>query len=204
MSCRVLDDIDRRILSVVQAEGRISALDLADLCEVSYSACLTRFRRLQNEGYIQGFVTLLDPEKLDRQTLLFIKISLHRNLDNAFGAFAGAIASLPEILECHLVAGRYDYLLKARIKDLADYRRFLDRTLTAIPAVRQLQTHLVLEEVKYELLKLPPGAELAPAAIDFTRRAGPLSLQNSRRRTSVWPAAETGVDRLSRADLPYT
>jgi Lrp/AsnC family leucine-responsive transcriptional regulator len=150
-----LDDTDRLILASVQNRARITFQDLAAECSISPSACLTRFRHLQGNGYIRGFAALLDPAKIELQTLLFIKVLLDRGVSNASEAFGAAAARMPEILECHLIAGRFDYLIKARIKDMNDYRSFLDRTLASMPAVREARTYFVLEEVKNELFRLP-------------------------------------------------
>jgi len=144
----MITSADRRILRVLQTEGRITNQDLAQRCGLSPSACLDRMKRLREQGYITSFVALLDPVKLDHALLIFIEVLLNRTSGDLFRQFAEAVRSKGEILECHMVAGGFDYLLKVRVKDMAAYRAFLSETLVEMPGVRETRTFAVLEEVK--------------------------------------------------------
>jgi len=143
-----LDDIDRRLLRVLQRDGRISNLDLAQQCHLSPSACSDRLRRLRERGVIAGFTALLDPKAIGRALLIFVEVQLDRTTGDTFSDFAAAALRTPEILECHMVAGGFDYLIKARVSDMEAYRRFLGEVLVAMPGVRETRTYAVLEEVK--------------------------------------------------------
>jgi len=143
-----LDDTDRRLLRVLQADGRISNGELAERCSLSPSACSDRVRRLRESGYITGFAALVDPAKVGRALLIFVEVVLDRTTPEAFETFAAAARRAPDILECHMVAGGFDYLLKARVRDFAEYRKFLGEVLVDIPGVRETRTYAVLEEVK--------------------------------------------------------
>ena len=146
-----LDDTDRRLLRALQADGRISNADLAQKCNLSASACSDRVRRLREEGYITGFSAILDPTKVGRDVLIFVEVVLDRTTPDVFESFAAAARKAPDVLECHMVAGGFDYLIKARVKDMAAYRAFLGDSLTSLPGVRETHTYAVMEEVKNTL-----------------------------------------------------
>ena len=143
-----MDQIDRRILRVLQEDGRITNQALAQRCGLSSAACFERVKRLRESGVIKGYAALLDPAKLDRALMIFIEVLLDRTTDDVFTAFADHVRRLPDVLECHMVAGGFDYLLKVRVADMAAYRGFLGDILTSIPGVRETRTYAVLEEVK--------------------------------------------------------
>lgn len=143
-----MDDIDRKILRALQEDGRITNNALAQKCGLSNAACFERVRRLRESSVILGYTALLDPEKLDRALLVFIEVLLDRTTDDAFAAFADHVRKLPDVIECHMVAGGFDYLLKVRVADMAAYRAFLGDTLVALPGIRETRTYAVLEEVK--------------------------------------------------------
>jgi Lrp/AsnC family leucine-responsive transcriptional regulator len=143
-----LDETDRRLLRVLQADGRISNADLAQRCNLSPSACSDRVRRLRDEGYILGFAAILDPTKVGRDVLIFVEVVLDRTTPDVFETFAAAARKAPDVLECHMVAGGFDYLIKSRVRDLVEYRKFLEEVLVRIPGVRETRTYAVLEEVK--------------------------------------------------------
>jgi Lrp/AsnC family leucine-responsive transcriptional regulator len=143
-----IDDTDRRILRVLQVDGRISNQDLALRCNLSPSACSERVRRLREQGVISGYAAVLDPSKLDRALLIFVEVVLDRTTGDVFEAFAAAARRSPEVMECHMVAGGFDYLIKARVRDMAAYRRFLGEVLVEMPGVRETRTYAVLEEIK--------------------------------------------------------
>jgi Lrp/AsnC family leucine-responsive transcriptional regulator len=143
-----IDDTDRRILRVLQVDGRISNQDLALRCNLSPSACSDRVRRLREQGVISGYAAVLDPSKVDRALLIFVEVVLDRTTGDVFEAFAAAARRSPEVMECHMVAGGFDYLIKARVRDMAAYRRFLGEVLVEMPGVRETRTYAVLEEIK--------------------------------------------------------
>ena len=144
-----LDRIDLRILSVLQADGRISNLKLAEAVALSPTAVLARTQRLQRDGYILGFEARLNPLKLGRAMLVFVEVLLDRTTPNVFNEFKAAVQVRDEILECHMVAGGFDYLLKTRMADMAAYRDFAGNVLWQLPGVRETRTYAVMEEVKH-------------------------------------------------------
>jgi len=143
-----IDETDRRLLRVLQVDGRISNLDLAERCNLSPSACSDRVRRLREQGFITGYAAVVDPDKVGRALLIFVEVVLDRTTKDAFDDFAAAARRAPDILECHMVAGGFDYLIKARVRDMNAYRTFLGDVLVDMPGVRETRTYAVLEEVK--------------------------------------------------------
>ncbi len=143
-----LDKIDRRVLAELQRDGRITNAELAQRIGLPPTSMSDRFRRLQRQGYIAGFGARLDPHALGLGLLTFVEVSLDKTTPDAFERFAEAVRRAPEVLECHMVAGGFDYLIKARHADMAAYRRFLGETLLAFPGVRETRTYAVMEEVK--------------------------------------------------------
>ncbi len=144
----MLDSLDRQILRIVQADGRISAVELAEHCGLSPAATGERLRRLVREGYVAGFAARLDPHRLGRSLLIFVEVSLDKTTPDVFDRFAEAVRRVEDILECHMVAGGFDYLVKARVSDMNAYRRFLGDVLLALPGVTETRTYPVMEEVK--------------------------------------------------------
>lgn len=143
-----IDRIDRRILDVLQRDGRISNLKLAENVALSPTAVLARVQRLTREGYILGYEARLNPLKLGAGMLVFVEILLDRTNANVFEQFRAAVQVRPEIMECHLVAGGFDYLLKIRTADMNSYRTFSGDVLWQLPGVRETRTYAVMEEVK--------------------------------------------------------
>lgn len=143
-----LDRTDRRILAVLQEDGRISAVDLAERIGLSPTATGERLRRLQKEGVIEGFSARLNPAAVGLGLLVFVEVSLDKTTPDVFERFAEAVRRAPEVLECHMVAGGFDYLVKTRVSDMSAYRRFLGEGLLALPGVRETRTYAVMEEVK--------------------------------------------------------
>jgi Lrp/AsnC family leucine-responsive transcriptional regulator len=143
-----IDRTDRAILAELQADGRMTNAELARRVNLSPPACLERVRRLERSGLIRGYVALLDPNRLGGGLLVFIEIVLDRTTPEVFDRFQAAVATMPEIQECYMVAGGFDYLVKARVRDMAAYRDFLGGTLVALPGVRETHTYAVMEEVK--------------------------------------------------------
>ncbi|NHN87950.1 Lrp/AsnC ligand binding domain-containing protein [Acetobacter conturbans] len=143
-----MDSLDRKILRILQVDGRISNVELARSIHLSPAATLERVRRLEQKGVIQRYAAQLNPDAVQLGLLVFVQITLDRTEDDLFERFSKAVRSSPQISECHMVAGGFDYLLKARVKDMAAYRRFLGETLTRLPGIRQTHTYTVMEEVK--------------------------------------------------------
>ncbi len=143
-----IDRIDRRILALLQTDGRIATVDLAERIGLSPTATSDRLRRLTRDGYITGYGARLDPQALGLNLLVFVEVSLDKTTPDIFERFAQAVMRAPEVLECHMVAGGFDYLVKARVSDMGSYRRFLGDTLLALPGVTETRTYPVMEEVK--------------------------------------------------------
>jgi Lrp/AsnC family transcriptional regulator, leucine-responsive regulatory protein len=143
-----LDRIDLKILNVLQADGRLSNLKLAEAVALSPTAVLARVQRLTREGYILGYEARLDPVKLGVGMLVFVEVLLDRTTPNVFEAFKAAVQAHPQILECHMVAGGFDYLVKTRVADMQAYRDFAGAVLWQLPGVRETRTYAVMEEVK--------------------------------------------------------
>ena len=143
-----LDKIDRRILALLQADGRLSNLKLAEAVHLSPTAVLERVRRLTREGFILGYEARLDPVKLDAGLMVFVEVLLDRTVQDVMDTFRAAVQVRPEIMECHMVAGGFDYLLKTRVADMAAYREFIGSVIWALPGVRETRTYVVMEEVK--------------------------------------------------------
>ncbi len=143
-----LDRVDRRILALLQDDGRMSNLALAQAVHLSPTAVLERVRRLVRDQFILGYEARLNPEKLGASLLVFIEVMLDRNQPDVADAFVAAVREQPEIMECHMVAGRFDYLLKTRVADMAAYRDFLATVLLSLPGVRETRSYAVMQEVK--------------------------------------------------------
>ena len=143
-----LDRIDRKILQALQQDGRISNLKLAEIVTLSPTAVLARVQRLTKDGVIQGYEARLDPVKLGIGLMVFVEVLLDKTTPNVFEAFKAAVQVRSEILECHMVAGGFDYLLKTRMADMNAYRAFAGTVLWQLPGVRETRTYAVMEEVK--------------------------------------------------------
>ena len=143
-----LDRIDLKILNCLQEDGRISNLKLAESVALSPTAVLARVQRLTKEGYILGYEARLNPLKLGAVMMVFVELLLDRTTPNVFEAFKAAVQVRQEIMECHMVAGGFDYLLKTRMADMTAYREFAGTVLWQLPGVRETRTYAVMEEVK--------------------------------------------------------
>ena len=144
-----LDRIDRKILSILQEDGRIANLKLAEAVALSPTAVLARVQRLTRDGFILGYEARLNPLKLGAGMLVFVEVLLDRTTPNVFDQFKAAVQVHPEIMECHMVAGGFDYLLKTRSADMNAYRVFAGAVLWQLPGVRETRTYAVMEEVKH-------------------------------------------------------
>lgn len=149
-----LDKIDLRILRELQANARISNAALARKVGLSPSPCLERVKRLERGSYIQSYTAHLRPDYLNCGLLVYVEIRLSKTSADVFAGFRKKVMELDEILECHLISGDFDYLIKARLPDMKAYRTFLGETLLTLPSVSASRTYVVMEEVK-ESSKLP-------------------------------------------------
>jgi len=145
---RGLDKIDLKILRVLQKDGRISNLKLAEEVHLSPTAVLERVKRLTRDNFILGYEARLNPLKLGAGLMVFVEVLLDRTVHDVMDSFRAAVQVRPEILECHLVAGGFDYLLKTRVSDMAAYRSFVGDVIWSLPGVRETRTYAVMEEVK--------------------------------------------------------
>jgi len=142
-----LDAVDRAILSLLQDDGRLANVDLADRVNLSPSACLRRVRRLEEEGFINQYVALIDPSKVGMGTNVFVEITLSSQAEDALDAFEAAVTARPEIMSCHLMAGDFDYLLRVVIDDVADYEALHRTHLAQLPGVARLVSSFALRPV---------------------------------------------------------
>jgi Lrp/AsnC family leucine-responsive transcriptional regulator len=142
-----LDDTDRRILRVLQNKGRMSNAELSEGVNLSPSACHRRVQRLEQEGYIKGYVAMLDARKMGVPTTVFVEITLQGQADETLDAFEKAVARIPDVLECHLMAGTADYILKVVAENTEDFARIHRQHLTRLPGVAQMQSSFALRTV---------------------------------------------------------
>jgi Lrp/AsnC family leucine-responsive transcriptional regulator len=144
----MLDKIGKNILAALQNDGRISNVELAARVNLSPAACLERVRKLQDAGYILRYTAQLNPDLLDASLLVFVQVVLDRTTPDVFEQFKRMVQTIPEVMECYMVAGGFDYLVKARVKDMNAYRDFLGKSLLQLGGVRETHTYAVMEEVK--------------------------------------------------------
>jgi Lrp/AsnC family leucine-responsive transcriptional regulator len=143
-----LDRIDQKILAVLSKDGRIAVTELAKQVGLSKSPCQVRLKRLQEEGYILGFRAVLNASKLGLEHVAFVEVKLTDTTEKALSAFHKAVLPIPEIEQCHLIAGSFDYLLKIRSSDIQSYRRILGEVISALPYVGSTSTHVSMQSVK--------------------------------------------------------
>ena len=144
-----LDAIDRRILAVLQENARVSNVELAESVGVSASPCWRRVRELERTGVISRYVTLVDPAALGLPVSVFIQVSLEKQVESALEVFKNAILQRPEVMECYLMTGDADYMLRVVVADLEAYERFLMDHLTRVPAVANIRSSFALKQVAY-------------------------------------------------------
>ena len=142
-----LDATDRRILAALQVRGRLSNADLSEKVNLSPSACHRRVQRLEAEGVIRGYVALLDPRRLGMSTTVIVEIKLQSQSDEVLDAFEKAVRRIPDVLECHLMAGTADYILKIVAEDTEDFARIHRQHLSRLPGVSQMQSSFALRTV---------------------------------------------------------
>lgn len=143
-----LDTIDRKILQELQLNSKIPNVELAKKINLSATPCLERVKRLQEQGYIERYAAILNPEKLGYNLLAFVEITLDRTNRNVFDDFWDYVQSLEEVQECHMIAGGFDYLIKARFHNMKAYRQFLGATFGNHPAILSTKTYVVMDSVK--------------------------------------------------------
>lgn len=143
-----LDAVDRRILATLQGRGRMSNADLAQSVNLSASACHRRVKRLEEVGVIRDYVALLDPRRLGHPTTVFVEITLSSQADDLLDAFERAVRLIPDVLECHLMAGTADYLLKVVARDADDFARIHRQRLAKLPGVAQMHSSFSLRVVQ--------------------------------------------------------
>lgn len=142
-----LDRTDLRILRLLQADGRMGNAEIAKRVNTSAATCHRRIQRLFAEGYVTGVRAQIDPHKVEKGTLAIVGVVLDRSTPESFGLFEEAVKQLPVVLDCHIVAGDFDYFLKIRVRDLADFNKLHAKALLALPGVRQTRTFFVMKEV---------------------------------------------------------
>jgi Lrp/AsnC family transcriptional regulator, leucine-responsive regulatory protein len=145
-----LDDIDWDILSILQEHARIPNVELAGKVNLSPSPCLARVRALERSGIIRRYVTLLDPAAFGLGVSVFIQVRLERQIEATLNAFEHAVAGRPEVMECYLMTGTSDYLLRVIVPDLDAFQRFVVDFLSRIPGVGNIQSSFALKQVKYK------------------------------------------------------
>jgi Lrp/AsnC family transcriptional regulator, leucine-responsive regulatory protein len=143
-----IDEIDRAILGLLQADGRMTNADLARAVGLSPAATHARVRRLERDGLIRAYVALVDRERAGFDLLCFVSVSLQLHRPTLVASFPKRVAEMPEVLECHHVTGEADYLLKVAVRGRRELERFIVDRLTPIPGVARIQTSLVLRELK--------------------------------------------------------
>lgn len=142
-----LDTLDRRILEMIQSDGRISNADLAEKVGLSPSACHRRLRRLEEEGVVEGYAALLNPGAVGRGSSVFVSITLDRQQEQDLARFEAQVRQCPEVMECYLMAGDADYLLRVVVADGADYERLHTQVLTRLPGVARVRSSFTLRTV---------------------------------------------------------
>lgn len=147
-----LDGFDRKILDVIAVEGRISVTDLAKRIGLSKSPTQARLRRLEETGVVRGYRALFDPIRLGRDHVAFVEVKLSDTRESALSAFNGAVVQIPEVEQCHLIAGDFDYLLKVRTSGMTSYRLVLAERLSTLPHVASTSTYVAMQAVKEEAI----------------------------------------------------
>ena len=144
---QTLDNIDKNILRILQNDGRISIVNLAERVGLTKTPCLTRLRRLEKTGYIDGYQARINPHKVDQSYLVYVQIKLENTTSQTLRNFNQAAKATPDIMSCHMLSGGYDYLLKIRTRDMASYRELLGDVIASLPGVLTTASFPVMEEV---------------------------------------------------------
>ncbi len=149
---KYLDKIDFKILSLLQKNARITVTELSEQVGLSATPVSERVRRMEREGVIEGYFARINPHLVGQSLLVFVEIKLRSKSGNIFEEFRREVCNIPQILECHLVSGEYDYLIKARLPDMSAYRDMLGNILLQLPAAAESRSYVVMEEVKETML----------------------------------------------------
>ncbi|HLQ85090.1 MAG TPA: Lrp/AsnC ligand binding domain-containing protein [Salinisphaeraceae bacterium] len=147
---RGLDRTDRRILQILQQQGRISNVDLARAINLSTTPCAERVHRLERLGVITGYQALIEPEKVGLPISIFVEVKLDHTTAEAFERFHDTVVDLNDVAECYMIAGDFDYLLKLMVSDMAVYRRFMTESLPRLPDVQQTRSYVVVDKLKQQ------------------------------------------------------
>ena len=151
-----LDKFDKAILTHLQKDGRMSNVQLAEAVSLSESACLRRVRGLEEDGLIEGYVALLNQKQAGRSGNVFVHIGLHREEQSELAAFETAVQNIPEVMECYLMTGEFDYLLRVVVSDMADFERLHNESLTRLPGVARVNSSVAIRTVR-KTTELPLG-----------------------------------------------
>ncbi|MFT3989587.1 Lrp/AsnC family transcriptional regulator [Aestuariivirga sp.] len=157
----MLDDADRRILKVLQSAGRISNVELAERVGLSPSPCLARVKALEQRGVIKHYAALVDPDSVGLGISVFIQITLERQIEKSLDTFEKRMAALDEVMECYLMTGDSDYLIRVVVADLRALERFIVRDVSTIPGVANIRSSMALKQVKYNTA-LPLAGAASP------------------------------------------
>ena len=149
---RALDKLDRRILSLLQKDGRLSMKDLGEQVGLSITPCIERVKRMERDGIISGYYARVNPAALGASLLMFVQITLSNKSGEMFEQFRREVLRIPQVLECHLVSGDFDYIIKARIQEMSEYRKLLGDILLQLPGAAQSKSYVVMEEIKETLV----------------------------------------------------
>lgn len=149
-----LDEMDRRILQQLQLDGRLTVQDLSDRIGLSASPCARRIRKLESDGYITGYSARIDEAKMGFGFNVFISVKLDRQVDNRLVAFEEEARACPEVVDCWLMTGTYDYLLRVAVGDMTEFERFLTGHLTKIPGVASIESSIPIRRVKEQATRL--------------------------------------------------
>ncbi len=150
MSEKRLDDIDRGILEILQEDAKSKHKEIADQLGLSITPIYERIKRLEREGYIKGYVALLDAEKIGKKLTVFCAVTLNQHVKEKLEEFVEKVNSFPEVMECYHITGQYDYMLKVLVADISDYQHFLINSLSAISNLAHVVSSFVMGEVKHE------------------------------------------------------
>ncbi|OED39052.1 AsnC family transcriptional regulator [Chromatiales bacterium (ex Bugula neritina AB1)] len=148
MTSKSLDRIDRKILDELQKNARISYVELGERVGLSTSPCIERVKRLEQDNTIRGYTALLNPDRLQAGLMVYVEIKLVYDSRRIFEQFKQAALRIPYMLECHLLSGDFDYLMKIRVADMAEYRQLLGEILRDLPGVRDTRSYIVMEVIK--------------------------------------------------------
>ena len=143
-----LDRIDIKILDILQKDGKISNVKLAEQVNLSATAALARVQKLSNEGYILGYEAKLNPELLNADFVVFVEILLDKTTPNVLDSFSDAVVQYPEIMACHMISGGFDFLVKIRCANMAEFRRISGQILWQVPGVKETRSYPVMEVIK--------------------------------------------------------